>query len=119
MGLKNIPAHGRLEIAEVPVDAVPADAFGAIVKKELPFLLDTGITDYHGPGHHSFMGADPFLKIISRGCESAIECRGKRTTVSGNPFDVLGDVIRRFEVDGRSEERRVGKECRSRWSPYH
>src|SRR5206468_12562736 len=21
-------------------------------------------------------------------------------------------------VDGRSEERRVGKECRSRWSPY-
>ena len=20
---------------------------------------------------------------------------------------------------GRSEERRVGKECRSRWSPYH
>src|SRR5256885_16322217 len=23
------------------------------------------------------------------------------------------------EVDKRSEERRVGKECRSRWSPYH
>ena len=25
-----------------------------------------------------------------------------------------------FFIDiGRSEERRVGKECRSRWSPYH
>ena len=24
-----------------------------------------------------------------------------------------------FNVDSRSEERRVGKECRSRWSPYH
>ena len=25
-----------------------------------------------------------------------------------------------FEVEfARSEERRVGKECRSRWSPYH
>src|SRR2546421_12224341 len=23
------------------------------------------------------------------------------------------------KVDVRSEERRVGKECRSRWSPYH
>ena len=23
------------------------------------------------------------------------------------------------KVSGRSEERRVGKECRSRWSPYH
>src|SRR5688572_24375766 len=25
----------------------------------------------------------------------------------------------RFTLSGRSEERRVGKECRSRWSPYH
>src|SRR2546430_8359661 len=24
-----------------------------------------------------------------------------------------------LELYGRSEERRVGKECRSRWSPYH
>ena len=23
------------------------------------------------------------------------------------------------EIKPRSEERRVGKECRSRWSPYH
>ena len=23
------------------------------------------------------------------------------------------------KLPGRSEERRVGKECRSRWSPYH
>src|SRR5215203_6726998 len=25
----------------------------------------------------------------------------------------------RYAVRARSEERRVGKECRSRWSPYH
>ena len=25
----------------------------------------------------------------------------------------------RVPLNGRSEERRVGKECRSRWSPYH
>src|SRR5574337_887008 len=30
--------------------------------------------------------------------------------------DVTGDGSK---VDARSEERRVGKECRSRWSPYH
>ena len=28
------------------------------------------------------------------------------------------DLIKGYEW-GRSEERRVGKECRSRWSPYH
>src|SRR2546426_10263416 len=27
--------------------------------------------------------------------------------------------VYRDMLDGRSEERRVGKECRSRWSPYH
>ena len=30
----------------------------------------------------------------------------------------IGFGISEDEVD-RSEERRVGKECRSRWSPYH
>ena len=28
-------------------------------------------------------------------------------------------TIKKFGVVNRSEERRVGKECRSRWSPYH
>src|SRR5256885_14633811 len=32
----------------------------------------------------------------------------------------VGNVIRvRVAPEHRSEERRVGKECRSRWSPYH
>src|SRR2546422_10487943 len=36
------------------------------------------------------------------------------------PFVVpLYSRTRRREIDTRSEERRVGKECRSRWSPYH
>ncbi len=29
------------------------------------------------------------------------------------------DMIRGVVKLSRSEERRVGKECRSRWSPYH
>ena len=28
-------------------------------------------------------------------------------------------ALERVPSDIRSEERRVGKECRSRWSPYH
>src|SRR5689334_24957900 len=35
---------------------------------------------------------------------------------------VLDEVVRTLDVDlpgRRSEERRVGKECRSRWWPYH
>ena len=28
-------------------------------------------------------------------------------------------VLKHYGISVRSEERRVGKECRSRWSPYH
>ena len=30
----------------------------------------------------------------------------------------VGEVVVSYDAE-RSEERRVGKECRSRWSPYH
>src|SRR5690349_22094197 len=52
--------------------------------------------------------------------------RHLRETPSGGHRDLAGDqrVVARRGVGvgqhlGRSEERRVGKECRSRWSPYH
>ena len=38
-------------------------------------------------------------------------------TLSGSQRAVAGDPS--FMNNVRSEERRVGKECRSRWSPYH
>ena len=31
----------------------------------------------------------------------------------------IQDVSENILLSERSEERRVGKECRSRWSPYH
>ena len=34
-------------------------------------------------------------------------------------FQNEGITISQSTDDSRSEERRVGKECRSRWSPYH
>ena len=32
---------------------------------------------------------------------------------------LFDDLVARPAETTRSEERRVGKECRSRWSPYH
>ena len=36
-------------------------------------------------------------------------------------FSIAEDIVQEIAVAAtrRSEERRVGKECRSRWSPYH
>src|SRR2546430_9910995 len=43
-------------------------------------------------------------------------------TGSTSPFEPARNLYRNFGFtycSPRSEERRVGKECRSRWSPYH
>ena len=52
-----------------------------------------------------------------------------RYIAEGNIIDMGQDVVNEHghcwstqpepTVENRSEERRVGKECRSRWSPYH
>ena len=34
-------------------------------------------------------------------------------------YGIKKEEIVSFSANVRSEERRVGKECRSRWSPYH
>ena len=40
-------------------------------------------------------------------------------TALGPEKGAMGGATFLVEPTGRSEERRVGKECRSRWSPYH
>ena len=48
----------------------------------------------------------------------------KHTIVYGETMQSIaqmetGSVNDWIKIAERSEERRVGKECRSRWSPYH
>ena len=56
-------------------------------------------------------------------------CQDMKQSLADDP-DLLSKIITGDETwvygydpetkfDSRSEERRVGKECRSRWSPYH
>ena len=42
-----------------------------------------------------------------------------RENLTRNQIKVKEGKIPVFVIFERSEERRVGKECRSRWSPYH
>ena len=39
--------------------------------------------------------------------------------ITEKPGDRIGRYKLLQQIGERSEERRVGKECRSRWSPYH
>ena len=81
------------------------------------------------------MVQDPMLAVIATGSRDPEGWTGQADAMDF--FDLKGDLETlladsgileqcRFEPaehpdlhPGRSEERRVGKECRSRWSPYH
>src|SRR3712207_6888883 len=56
-----------------------------------------------------FLGVEMGVELAHDGC-------GKRSVVAYGQAE--GGVLGENEYL-RSEERRVGKECRSRWSPYH
>src|SRR5260221_7467904 len=54
----------------------------------------------------------------SKWCHSAAATgSGEGVSIHSTPENVTVPAVR--AVAARSEERRVGKECRSRWSPYH
>src|ERR1035441_222058 len=59
---------------------------------------------------------DVFAVRLTRVSGLAVQERDKRKVERGA---VLLDYALQHDSIHRSEERRVGKECRSRWSPYH
>src|SRR5256885_15325419 len=60
---------------------------------------------------HGLSMAPAFVDMADRGEEGG-------EWLPGFTFAIFAST-RSFVGLGRSEERRVGKECRSRWSPYH
>src|SRR5215211_7729840 len=49
----------------------------------------------------------------------AVRAGAKGYLLKNARSDEVVRAVRLAAAGGRSEERRVGKECRSRWSPYH
>ena len=74
-----------------------------MARSNLLAWLDLEMTGLDPEKHHiieiACLVTDSDLNIVEEGPEIAIS----------QPNEILS----------RSEERRVGKECRSRWSPYH
>jgi len=112
----------------------------AIVPENTDLLWEDGV-----PGSRvlvatwlgSRSGCEGYMDPAAPGCKAGSECPdygyNSWVTVVPEMKDLLGrapSLLRVSQVLGlpapgagqtldRSEERRVGKECRSRWSPYH
>ena len=63
---------------------------------------------------YGHMVGDKVLKIFGRLLAKQFREKDIVGRIGGDEFMVLI-----CNIKDRSEERRVGKECRSRWSPYH
>src|SRR3989449_10271133 len=69
-------------------------------------------------------GGTPNPAMTAEQALNAVRGRAGILPVSGLSQAAFRDAVRldrrrEFVFEGRSEERRVGKECRSRWAPYH
>ena len=78
------------------------------------------ILAYNGTAYHGWQRQNNDLAVQQVLEEAILSLTGQTVTVNGCSRTDAGVHARRFCASFlRSEERRVGKECRSRWSPYH
>ena len=73
-------------------------------------LRERGLMTWIEQEHGWVAAPEEIVKAFSK--DGFEECN-RETTTSRRDWQPPGGVWQ------RSEERRVGKECRSRWSPYH
>src|SRR3712207_4602352 len=115
-------AGERLDEALEAAAALNSRGVGGILD-----LLGEGVTDLSGATHAVEEYEDAIQAIADRGLDSTVSIKLSQLgqTVDRDACVAnLNDILDRAEalgvrVEVRSEERRVGKECRSRWSPYH
>ena len=79
----------------------------------LPYLLFVYLFAKCGQAYRLAAGADASAKLLH--LTGGISAAFASPLPSLHLFDLCVGVVGAL----RSEERRVGKECRSRWSPYH
>src|SRR5256885_7291223 len=81
------------------------------------FQAEDGIRDYKVTGVQTCaLPISPAEHHAAHDAHAAVQQQHGRGHLALEARDVLHEGL---DIAVRSEERRVGKECRSRWSPYH
>ena len=85
------------------------------------FLEIKGIKKHYGEGESRVEVLNGIDIEVNKG--EIVVLLGPSGSGKSTLLNIIGGIDDADEgyisIDGRSEERRVGKECRSRWSPYH
>ena len=122
------PSQKPLSYRDAGVDI---DAGDALVRAIGPHAArtqhpgaDAGLGGFGGLFDPSAAGfTDPVLVAATDGVGTKLELARQIANYRGLGIDLVAmcvnDLMAQGAIPLRSEERRVGKECRSRWSPYH
>jgi para-aminobenzoate synthetase component 1 len=86
-------------IEEIHMAPDAAWCFEAFAYRPFSFFLDSGM-DPGKLGRYSFMGSDPFLVLRSHGDKVSLIRDGVEEVKRGNPFDVLGELLEVYSLDG-------------------
>ena len=86
-------------IDELSISLTAPEAFELFKDRPFAFFLDSGM-DPQRLGRYSFMGSDPFLVMRSRGREITLLSSEGESIIFGNPFDVLGELLQKYKLDG-------------------
>src|SRR2546429_9594099 len=105
--------RGRLSSASSTLGAVPYQDYDAFLAHDMDGVILANFFDAHAPLAIKALKAGKHVMSEAAACKTVAEGVQLLRTV-----EQTGGVYL-FAANYRSEERRVGKECRSRWSPYH
>ena len=113
---RELHAHPELE-HELPFTE-------GVIVRELEKLNLDGLRPGMGRGHGvcaDLVGGRPGKVLALRADMDALPVRESLSIITANRAHKLfmSSSALFYHLTHRSEERRVGKECRSRWSPYH
>ena len=109
------PLVGGLLLALLVTPEAAAPQARTILLATTTSTQDSGLLDVLVPLFEKKTGHTVKTIAVGTGQSLALGGRGEADVVLAH----APELERRYVAEGRSEERRVGKECRSRWSPYH
>ena len=103
------------------IGLAPLEGVGMAVRKEWVILMrEMDVSEVTNAVRELCVAANKRLPEDLTQCISSCAGCEEQALPQGIMQDLLDNLDAARELDiPRSEERRVGKECRSRWSPYH
>jgi len=88
-------------IEEIDTELSPLDAFELLRDEQFTFFLDSGM-DAQKLGRYSFIGSNPFLVLSTHGSEIILTRGTEKSSLNGNPFDVLNHFLEVYRMDSCS-----------------